>query len=95
MNKRSMLREVSPVILRSANGGRWLTSGIFDLVVEHMREWVIFNGQLDVVRHYMVTTKVPPYIFRSIHVNMCTDKIPTLGMVGLWTSHLEVVNIDG
>ena len=75
--------------------GRWLTSRIFDLVVENMREWVILYGQLDVMRHHMVTTKVPPYIFGGIHVNMCTDKIPPLGMVGLWTGHFEVVNIDG
>ena len=95
MYKRAILGEVSPVILRSAGGGRWLTSWIFELVIKHMCKRMICYGHSDVMRYNMVATKIPSYIFRGIHVNMCPYELPPFGMVGLWTGHLEVIYVDG
>ena len=60
-----------------------------------MCKWVICYGQLEAMRYNMVATEIPTYVFGGIHVNMCTDKPPPLGMVGLRTGHLEVIYIDG
>ena len=85
-----MLREMSPVILCSADGSRWLTSRIFELMVENMREWVMVSGQFEAMCDNMITTQVPPYIFWGIHIDVSANEF-FLRMVGRWFGHFEVI----
>ena len=78
----------------SADGSRWLTSGIIEFRVKDMRKRVVLNGQLDIGRHDVVTSKVSAHIFRGVHINVLPDELPAFGVICFWTSQLKIADIN-
>ena len=81
MYEGSVLREMGPVILCSADGGRWLTCRVTELMVKHASERMNINRQLYIMGHDVVASKIPTNILRCIHVYARAYQLPSLLVV--------------
>ena len=88
-----MLRVERPMILGSVCGGRRLSRGIVDRLIENMCERMISWFHASAMLNNMFATKVSADWFRRVHFHLSSDEAPPFSVVVLGTCHLKIVDI--